>query len=584
MSAWRKLAEGKAIFILWLISFVLHLAVINHFVGWICTDTTGYWLHAATFTGHDWSEVARNASKYYSWGYSLLLMIPFILSPRNMIVMSRIAIAINALLCSLTVPLLYGIGRRILKDTDKKTILICAFATSCYSTYFLETSVALSESLLFFLYVLLIWLTVRYLSEKRIRWAISCSICCCYMYIVHHRTLGIIIAFCVMLLIMYLYDRDKRTLLSFLIPFLACFIIGRFVESWLMEKETMAGLYKGNTYYAMFQKMPKILSIEGILLSIQNVVGAVWYILIGTFATAALGIISVVEKIVSLISNGRKEERGKELSLNIFLIFSLLFSMGISVITTVRTGYSDERMDLIFYGRYFENALSLFIFFGFNEMIRLRKNKEWLKKIILLVLAMIITSTAVYFFTQMVNGNMINCFSVTAVLMLYSFPNFEFSILPISILAVLIVVLMMYLCWMGKHYRIMAYALITGCFLYTGYNAVVNVDNASKFYANVSGYPTQNEEAVCINEYINENEIGFFGVYGADGYEAFSYQLMHPEKKVYSISALDEIEDIKEDISHVIVPLYLKEEMKVGELELETANYAIYEMASKDGL
>ena len=69
----------------WLVSFFIHIAVINHFVGWICTDTAGYWLHAATFTGYDWSEVAKTTSMYYSWGYSLWLMIPFLIASGNMI-------------------------------------------------------------------------------------------------------------------------------------------------------------------------------------------------------------------------------------------------------------------------------------------------------------------------------------------------------------------------------------------------------------------------------------------------------------------------------------------------------------------
>ena len=69
-------------------------------------------------------------------------------------------------------------------------------------------------------------------------------------------------------------------------------------------------------------------------------------------------------------------------------------------------------------------------------------------------------------------------------------------------------------------YGMIACSLIAGCFLYTGYNAIVNVDDFYKFYASVSGYPTQNEEAVCINEYISENEIEAFGVCCTDGYEA----------------------------------------------------------------
>ena len=238
---------------------------------------------------------------------------------------------------------------------------------------------------------------------------------------------------------------------------------------------------------------------------------------------------------------------------------------------------------MIFYGRYFENVLSVFIFIGLNEMIYLRKNKEWLNKLFFLLLMMIITSVTVYFFTEMVNGNGINYFSVTAVLTIYSFPNFEFSILSISVFVVLFVILILYLCWIGKCYGMIACSLIAGCFLYTGYNAIVNVDNFYKFYASVSGYPTQNEEAVCINEYISENEIEAFGVCCTDGYEAFSYQLMHPEKKVYSISSLNEMENIKEHISHIIVPLYLREETYIGELELETANYAIYDSTDSNG-
>lgn len=571
--------------ILWFISFLLHAAVINRFVGWLCTDTAGYWLHAATFTGHDWSAVAKCASQYYSWGYSLLLMIPFVLAPDDMIIMSKIGIIINALLCSFTCPFLYQIGKKLFVKTNKYIIMICAFITSIYSTYFLQTAVALSEALLFFLYVFLVWLIVQYLYEKKVKWAILSGICCGYMYTVHHRTVGVLVAFMGLVLVLYIKNRSLKESFAFLIPLFLCFIISILGTRWLMAKEAAAGIYKGNTYNSMFHQILSIINLDGILSCIQNIIGAVWYILIGTLATAGIGIITVIKECgVIIIDHKHKKCAENKWTLYCFLFLSLLCCLGISVVTAAGpTRNMATRIDLIFYGRYYENILSIFIFIGLIELDNLRNNTELIKKMIFLILLMLSASIAVYYFTQMINGNGINYFSVTAILAFFSFPNLEdFSVLPISMFAIVLVALIVYMCWLGKFHEIIAYCLIAVSFLYVGYSAVTNVDARYQYYSFVWEYPTKNEDAVCMNEYIQEQEIESFGVFQTSQYDAFSYQLMNPQKTVFPISSLEEIENFQGEITHIIIPRSLKDSMYTGKLEMESSNYAIYNLSSTE--
>ena len=131
-----KKQEYIGLIIACIFCFLAHAVVINQFNGWFCTDTDGYWLHAATFTGHDWSGVASKVSMYYAWGYSVVLIIPFLFS-NDILVMSKMVVLMNSAFCALTIPFLYSIGKKIFKEADKKIIMAGALITSLYSAYFI---------------------------------------------------------------------------------------------------------------------------------------------------------------------------------------------------------------------------------------------------------------------------------------------------------------------------------------------------------------------------------------------------------------------------------------------------------------
>ena len=568
----------------WLVSFFIHIAVINHFVGWICTDTAGYWLHAATFTGYDWSEVAKTTSMYYSWGYSLWLMIPFLIASGNMIIMAKVAIIINAVFCSLTFVFAYFLGKKIFDLSDRRFVMACALIVSVYPSYILGTSVALSESLLFFLDVFCLWLIAAYLDSNKSKWAILSGCCCGYMYIVHHRTLGIVVAFLCMLLMLYIKNRDVKEVLHFLIPLLICLAVSVFVDDWLLKKEMGDYAYTANTYQAMTKRVPTMLRLGKILSIMQNVIGESWYLLIGTFSVAGMGIVSTGKKISNMRLSSKMGKRADTYSfLYIFAVLSLVFSMCISVFTTARSMESaGGRIDVIFYGRYFENTFSFFILTGLAEIHTLRKKQDIQKEVILLIVLILAGSAAVYSFTQMIQGNGVNYFSVAALLSLYSYPNLEFSVLAVSICHVGVTLVILCLLWMDRRiYTVAAYVLIFASFVYTGYHAVVNVDQLCKDHALIADYPTQNEEARSVNQYIQEHRIACFGVYLENSYDAFSYQLMNPQKKVYAFSLMDDLQLLRGIVTHVVVPQSFKELMAGEELKMETVNYAVYGLSKE---
>lgn len=571
--------EKVWLIVLWLVSFFIHAAVMNHFVGWICTDTAGYWLHAATFTGYDWSEVAKTTSMYYSWGYSLWLIIPFLIMPGNMVMMAKAAIIINAVFCSLTFVFAYFLGKKIFHMSDKRFVMGCALIVSVYPSYILGTSVALSESLLFFLYVFCLWLIAGYLNSNKRKWAILSGCCCGYMYIVHHRTLGIVAAFLCMLLVLYIKNKDVKEVLYFFIPILICLAISVFVDHWLMEKEMGDCAYTVNTYRSMTKRISSMLRLGRILSMVQNVIGESWYLLTGTFSVAGIGVISICKKIANIQCCGEIGKKADLYSfLYVFAILSFVFSMGISVFTTARSMESTGgRIDVIFYGRYFENTLSFFILAGLVAVKPLRKKWDTCKEAIFLLALIVAGSAAVYYFTKMIPGNGVNYFSVAALLSLYSYPNLEFSVLAVAICHIGVILVFLCLLWMKKRvYTVAAYFLIFVCFVYTGYHAVVNVDQLCRDHALVADYPTQNKDARSVNQYLQERGIACIGVYLENSYDAFSYQLMNPQKKVYAFSSIEDLNHLQGIVTHVIVPQSFKESMAGEELKMETVNYAVY--------
>ena len=567
--------ENIGLFICCLFCFVAHAIVMNQFNGWFCTDTDGYWLHAATFTGHDWSGVASKVSMYYAWGYSVVLVLPFVIS-NDILVMSKIAVLINSMFCALTIPLLYSIGRKIFQGVDKRILMAAALITSLYSSYFIGSAVALAETFIYFLYVLLMWLVLQYMDTHKWYWAMLSGVCCGYLYITHHRNLGMVAAFVILTLIQIIKNRNWKELAWHIIPLVVMICLDLYVNDWLNAKEMAGGVYTTNTYGSMENRLLRIFSLSGIVAFVQSILGELWYMLAGTFTIAGIGAIGIIRNIVKQKEGVSFRECifNKKCIYSIYIFLNILMTMGVSAVFCMKGSNSQSRIDAIFYGRYFECTICILLFFGLISLWTIRNNTAFQNDIRIVFLLTVCLSIIVYFFTQEISGKGINYFSVAAVLFPFSYPNLGFSVVTSSICLLMMagVFIKLVLCnemW----YRIFSYILVAGSFIYVGYNGIINVRDHYAEQAVIASYPTCNEEFVVMSNCIGELDVETLYIYTENGYDAFSYQLFHPDIKVMTVNITEEMNE--QSGGYVIFPINNIVEDSEMEIVMETPNYVM---------
>lgn len=538
------------IFLLFMASFFVHAFVLNQFICWFSTDTDGYWLHAATFLGKDWSGVAKHMNNYYSWGYSVLLTIPMLLTdvPSRL---CKLAVLINSGLCALIVPMAYDIMRRVSRKVGHGEALLGAFVVSVYSTYILESSVSLSESLIYFLTFFIFWCLVRFNQSGRLIWGILSGFAVGYLYIVHNRNLSIVIAFALVVLVYCVREKRAKKAVAMTVPVALMWILKLFVDKWLIAKEATGGIYTSNTYSSIADRYTNDFTLYRIISIFENVIGEAWYTYIGTMLIGGMGIYYIIKQLI-LCKKGGTESGKKEVELYLFAFFGWLFSVGISVLFVARGQVSyGGRIDNLIYGRYMENTVGILMLYGFIYGIELRKEqnrKDIRNKIIIMVMLAVILTSVTYILSLKSDPHKCNWFSIVAILM----PLFKSDMKVPIVLSGMILGLLgtgVVLCITGskKRHVVLGYLVMSVTFIYIGYNTTACVSQIYAEGKSLVNNPTYNEHFNDICGYIKNSDIDQLYVYTTDGYEAFSYQFVNNHMVVIGITGEEELGTISSD-------------------------------------
>lgn len=185
--------ETKILTLLTIIVFLTHIIFVNDTgIIYILGDEYGYWANAAYFAGYDWSATVSKIP-YYSYGYSLLL-VPLFKIFVNTSTMYKVAVIMNGIMGSISFLLCYDIAKKLLKNCNINIILSISFFISMYPTYILYSHITMSECLLMLLFWILSWCFVDLSNETSIYKFVVIGVISSYIYIVHQRTLGILIA------------------------------------------------------------------------------------------------------------------------------------------------------------------------------------------------------------------------------------------------------------------------------------------------------------------------------------------------------------------------------------------------------
>lgn len=406
-------------------------------------DEAGYWSHAANLSGLSWTEVEH---MWYSYGYSILLM-PFFWITHNMSVLYKLAIGLNAVMG--VGSFLLGIGIINELDIQVKKIVkysICLVAT-CYSGYLCQSNIAWTETIIYFLFLLVIYLGIRFIKKTSMPNIIYFTVSVMALYIIHNRNAAIVIAF--FMLIAFMLVRRKISWKHLVVSVgitAAVFVFNRWMKGYLsvLMWNSSDGFY-GNDIAAEGGKLGLFFSISGWKKLIESFLGKIWYIFTSTLGVGALGFIFIFDQIISMIKNKEKKQ-GNKLESFLFILLSVLGTLAISVIaTTSFDPHTSEsvRLDPLIYGRYMEMLTYIFILFG---LLYLFGKKSKMKFFLSLLCCVILYGASAWALNWRISniesGYFLNKACVPGILFNYQFLYNNYSLICLAIMVIIMILVL----------------------------------------------------------------------------------------------------------------------------------------------
>ncbi|WP_270816578.1 hypothetical protein [Hungatella effluvii] len=355
--------KNKSVFILkGILSMCLAIIVLWHLKQLngihIINDEFGYWGIAAQASGKDWSALLEQ-TPYYSYGYSMLLIPLFLmhLSPETMY---HIAIIINAFLLIWSFWIAVSCGRLLFPNIKPINLVISCFLITLYSNNIIQSQIAWTETLLYFLYWLLVWGILQILFKRKMWNFPFIAVISVYMYGVHQRTIGIILALIIFMVVFIKIELpNKRQIIFFISTMFICFIVHSFIKQ-ILNNQIFTDIYLGNinTLQSQTSKLETIWRTkEGIIELLNSIIGKLYYLGTATFLLAFIGIwcyttasFDIIKKIVN--TKLRKWNSKQAIYLFLFLSSAATFMVG-----AIAMNDASDRLDTLIYGRYMEFAI-----------------------------------------------------------------------------------------------------------------------------------------------------------------------------------------------------------------------------------
>lgn len=378
-----------------LVVLLKNLDIMNRI--YIVGDEFGYWANASWMAGKNWSGVA-GTNPFYSYGYSLLLLPLFRLN--NPQIMYQCAIVINAVLMCISFGLTYSMVRNLIPEMNEKVAVFFSLAAVLYSNNIFSSNTTQCETLLVFLYTLVFWCIVQYSRTQMMKYMIGAVLTSCYMYTVHMRCLGVLVAvgFCAVVACV-----QKRNFKSFVLV-IAGIVLTLFLYDYIKEI-ILDNVYRDNTlagtndYSGQASKVNAILSLQGLVYFINSLAGKIFYLGTSTFFLFYWCIAYLLNRLWVFVKALKKKERIP--SEYIVWIFAVL-SIGATICIAVIAALKPFRYETIFYGRYSEHLIIPIIIMG---MAGICKFKDCINKRLLLVMIIVELLLGFYTYGIIVNSD-----------------------------------------------------------------------------------------------------------------------------------------------------------------------------------
>lgn len=367
----------------------------------IRNDEYGYWTHAALFTGHDWSDVFAGHMNWYSYGYSLILT-PLFWFSHHLHLMYKTAIVLNGIFAVLSFLLCIHCARILFPEIKDWLLLVVSFMVLMYSSYLTQGPIAWSETFLYLLVWLLLYLFLQFERYPSVSYAILLSLSVGACYITHNRTIGIVTAYFMIVLFLRLTDAiDWKLFAAMLLPLIVILFFNVDIKAYLCTVEGF-GLKPKNGMGAQKDHLLSLLTLQGWWNLIRSLSGQMWSLMTSTFGLLFWGLIHCAAHIFHAVRTKKSEKH------TTFYLFTLLASVGTFLISAISlidpasiTNLNDDTdLTYFIYTRYDECIIGILLLLGFMELAFCYKNRRFVLQIINEVCVYTAVSLILYFNLQ----------------------------------------------------------------------------------------------------------------------------------------------------------------------------------------
>lgn len=370
---WKKNKAAVYLVLLMLLCFCLCQYGLQRIFGFsLFPDEFGYWAPSAKLLGWDWSETTSLGS-YYSFGYSLILA-PILYFVKDSIIAYRIAVVINMVLMCVGLVLLFKMLQKLFPEMEKEKAVLISGIAVLYPPWIFYIQMTMTEALLLFLYILVCYLFLCFFENPRAFTAIMLAAALVYIYFVHMRSIGMIAAGGIILLLWSVANKERKcrrnaALVLFLL--LIFLIIGLGIKNGLIDRLYHAAsdeVIQYNDYSGQWGKLKYLLSPDGMNKFITGSIGKILYIGLASYGLAYWGIYYVLKKCRSLLRAIKFKVLNRE---ELFWLFLLMSSVAQFMITVIYTIWSsdggNDRLDLFVHGRYSELIVPVLMAVGIKQ-------------------------------------------------------------------------------------------------------------------------------------------------------------------------------------------------------------------------
>lgn len=336
----------------------------------IYADEMGYWSHAANMAGLQWSI---DGTAWYSYGYSILL-VPLFWITHDMSILYKMALFLNAVMSVISYLFCYSIARKLTPKLETWLVGVISLIVIMYPSFIAHSYIAWSETALFMFVWFLFWLVIKY-EEKHTLWSAALiGLTAGYLYLVHNRTIGLMVACAMIAVIMVFLKRMRwQDAGAIILMLLAVYLINTPIKEALNVKFTanFMGTLRGNDISGGMKKIQKLFSPDGVVGFLYSVSGQLWYLIAATGILILWGIGGCIETLV------RKKEHVLFYGFSL-LAFAGMFSISsLATISAYKADFSQRvRLDPLFYGRYIECIVGPFLLFGLLWLVQTAINRK----------------------------------------------------------------------------------------------------------------------------------------------------------------------------------------------------------------